>query len=478
MNSLLILVPLFCVIILNLPFKRLMRKIAFTLALGLSLLQIILAVFTRADFFNGSLPGWNAFFNFSLSVDALSRVLLFCIAMVLFTALLVGKRFIKDQARLFNFTSLLLLILAGMNGVVLVKDIFSLYLFIEIVAVASFILIASEKKIDALEGAFKYIILSAFATALMLSAIAIFVLLAGNTGFAEISLALKNSPHTTLMMFAIGLFICGLFIKAGLMPFHGWLPDAYSAASAPVSVLLAGIVTKVVGVYTLIRLVSSVFGFDHVSKTILLSVGAFSIVAGALAAIGQNDIKRMLAYSSISQVGYIIIGLGCGTSLGIAGAVFHLFNHAIFKSLLFVNAASVESETGIRDMTQMAGLAQKMPVTGITSVLASLSAAGIPPLSGFWSKLIIIIALWTSGNHAFAVIAILAGIITLGYFLLMQRMAFFGKVSTQFAHVKEAGFSLVLPSLILGAIIVGAGLCFPFILDKFILPAGNIILGG
>jgi multicomponent Na+:H+ antiporter subunit D len=171
----------------------------------------------------------------------------------------------------------------------------------------------------------------------------------------------------------------------------------------------------------------------------------------------------MLAYSSISQVGYIIVGLGCATPLGIFGAVFHLFNHAVFKSALFINSAALEAQTGMRDMDRMGGLGAKMPVTGLTSVISCLSAAGIPPLAGFWSKLIIIIALWVSGYYTYAVIAMIAGTITLAYFLSMQRRVFFGTLAAEFSTIQEAPFGLLLPVLILTVITVALGLLFPFL---------------
>ena len=452
-----------------------MRKLSFWLALGLFIFQICLAALPSLFFGWGNL-GFATFFQLNLSFDSLSRVLLLCIGMVMSTSLFTAKYTIKDDSHLFNFINLMLLALAGMNGMVMVKDIFSLYVFLEIAAVASFILIASDKDIDALEGAFKYILLSAVASVLMITSIALLVLVSGSTDFSTISGVLKLS-HSLIIKIAIGVFICAAFIKAGVMPFHGWLPDAYSSAPMPVSVLLAGVVTKTVGVYTLIRIVVSVFGFDGSIKAILLLAGAASIILAALAALGQSDFKRMLAYSSISQVGYMILGLGCGTTLGVAGAIFHLFNHSVFKSLLFVNAAAVETQTGLRDMDKMSGLSKKMPVTGTTSVLASLSTAGIPPLAGFWSKLIIIIALWIAGYKAYAIIAVLGSVLTLAYFLSMQRRVFFGKLGEEFSAIKEAGFNLALPAVILAVIIVGVGVFFPFLINTFILPTAGI-LGG
>jgi proton-translocating NADH-quinone oxidoreductase chain N len=469
MFSLLILMPLLSVIILNLPFRRTMVRAAFWVCLALFAAQIAWII----------LPVSAAFepvFKLNLIIDDLSRVVLFCIGIVSIASLFVGEHVFKDEDQKFNFLNLLILAFAGMNGVVMVKDVFSLYVFLEITAVASFVLISLYRDINALEAAFKYLILSAIATVMMLSSIALLLLVSGDTSFSAINAAIMTSPHGTIITLAMGLFICGLFIKGGLMPFHGWLPDAYSAAPSPVSVLLAGIVTKTVGIYALIRIVTLVFVFDSHLKLLLMFVGALSIVIGALAALGQSDMKRMLAYSSISQVGYIVIGLGCGTPLSVFGAIFHLLNHAIFKSLLFVNSAAVESQTGTRDMDKLSGLAERMPVTGVTSLLAMLSASGIPPLSGFWSKLIIVMALWISGYYAFAVTAVAASVITLAYFLSMQRRVFFGKIGSEFANIKEAGFKLMFPSLMLAILIVLIGLLFPFLARFYVNPAA--LLGG
>jgi multicomponent Na+:H+ antiporter subunit D len=286
--------------------------------------------------------------------------------------------------------------------------------------------------------------------------------------------ALKSGSNY-LTILAVAIFIGGLSIKGGLVPFHGWLPDAYSSAPAGASVLLAGIVTKTTGIYTIIRLVTTVFGFTPQIKAVLLFVGALSIVVGALAALGQKDFKRMLAYSSISQMGYIILSLGTGTPLGLAGAVFHMFNHAIFKTQLFVNAAAVEEQTGTRDMDVMGGLSARMPVTGTTSVVAFLSTAGIPPLSGFWSKLIIIVAVWVSGYHFYAMVAVLASVITCAYFLSMQRRVFFGPLVEEFKNIKEAKMGILVPEVVLALLTIGIGLLFPYVLNSFILPIKSIV---
>lgn len=473
MPSLLILVPLVGIVVLNLPLGF-MRRLAFPFALALALAQASLAMFARPALYNRVHLNSPSLLNLNLTVDPLSIVLLLSISIVMFAALFVGWFTIQDGKQKFEFVNLLIIAVIGLNGIVMVSDLFSLYVFLEVAGVASFVLVSLDRDKGGLEGGFKYLILSAVATVMMLTAIALLLMTTGNTSFTAVSGVLKASPNY-LTKIAVAIFVGGLGIKGGLVPFHGWLPDAYSSAPAGVSVLLAGTVTKTTGIYTIIRLVTTVFGFTPQVKAALLFIGALSIVLGALAALGQKDFKRMLAFSSISQMGYIILSLGTGTPLGIAGAVFHLFNHAIFKSQLFVNAAAVEEQTGLRDMNTMGGLSARMPVTGATSVIAFLSTAGIPPLSGFWSKLIIIIAVWMSGYFMYAIIAILASLITCAYFLSMQRRIFFGALEVKFKGIEEANLGILIPEVVLALITIGIGVLFPYVLNSFILPVRGIV---
>ncbi|MDD2679783.1 MAG: proton-conducting transporter membrane subunit [Candidatus Omnitrophica bacterium] len=478
MYALLILVPLASSIILNLLPKGVNKRIAFGLSLALSFLQALFIFFPACPVWKTGARTLESVFRFNFFIDNLTSVMLLCISIVVFVTLLASRKFIESGEKRGSFINVILVALIGMNGAVLTRDIFSLYVFLEITAVSSFILIALDKDILAFEGAFKYIVFSAVASVLMLAAISLLLLLTGSTDFNVIHALFKMQPaHNALVILAVGLFLCGLFIKAGLMPFHGWLPDAYSSAPAHISVLLAGVVTKVAGIYALIRIIVSVLGFTAAVQSVLLLTAALSVILGAIASLTQSDFRRMLAYSSISQVGYIVLGLGSGTALGIAGAIFHIFNHATFKSLLFVNCASVEKQTGIRDMRSLSGLAQRMPVTGVTSVIGSLSCAGIPPLAGFWSKLMIIIALWMEGYRVYAFIAILGSLLTLAYFLYLQRSIFFGKLNPEFKDIKEAGFALTFPAILLTAIIILVGLAAPLLLEKQIFTL-NSIWGG
>jgi multicomponent Na+:H+ antiporter subunit D len=255
-----------------------------------------------------------------------------------------------------------------------------------------------------------------------------------------------------------------------MVPFHGWLADAYSEAPPAVSVFLAGIVTKASGIFALMRLAPAALSAAGPGRTILLVVGAVTAVGGAFLSLTQTDMKRMLAYSSISQMGYIVMALGGQPALAIAAAALHFFNHTVSKAQLFTNAAALEAQLGTRDMDRMGGIAARMPVTGGTAAVASLSVAGLPPLAGFWSKLLIVIALWKAGQVVFAVIAVLTSLVTLAYFLSLQRKVFFGTILPEWSEVREAGPGYLVPALALAAITVAIGLGFPFLLP--------ILLGG
>jgi len=260
------------------------------------------------------------------------------------------------------------------------------------------------------------------------------------------------------------MLMSGFSIKAGVAPFHGWLPDAYQSAPAPVSIILGGIVTKMAGVYAIIRLVGEWLPGSSVVNVAFMFLGLLSIVLGAMSAIGSTDFKRVLAFSSISQIGYIVLGISSGSPLGFVGAVFHFFNHSVFKSTLFVNSAAVEMQTKTTLIDKLGGLHKQMPVTGTSNILAFLSTAGIPPLAGFWSKLLIIIAVWQAHGGVVAGVALFASIFTAVYFLMVQRKVFFGPCREEWKDVQEAKFSIRLASVLLSCITVGVGCVFPWIL--------------
>jgi len=212
---------------------------------------------------------------------------------------------------------------------------------------------------------------------------------------------------------------------------------------------------------------------------ILKILGILSMVVGVLLALYQWDYKRLLAYHSISQIGYIILSIGLGTPLGLLGGLFHLINHSIFKSLLFLTSGAVEYATGTRDLRKMGGLKEKMPVTAISSFIASMSIAGIPPFNGFWSKLIIILACIQSGNFFSGLIAVIVSLLTLASFLKIQKYAFFGELNPKYNEVKEVPFSMCISMIILAILCVFTGLLLlPGVKSVFLGPGVEVLKNG
>ncbi|NLL18452.1 MAG: NADH-quinone oxidoreductase subunit L [Clostridia bacterium] len=398
-------------------------------------------------------------------VNTFSLVILFCIGLVSLASILVANRTV-DKKRA-GYVNLLMMLMLGMNGMVMVTDLFSLYVFLEIVGIASFVLIAMFKSDTGLEGAFKYLVMSILASIMILTGLSFIFMQTGSLQYAHVVgmnlLEGQSSPQLMLIYAAMTLMIAGFGIKTGAVPFHSWLPDAHQSANTAVSVLLSGIVIKVAGIYGFIVLTGLFSKLPAVNMALAI-MGTVSIIIGALFALRQNHFKRIVAYSSVSQMGYILLGLSAGSILGLLGAVVHVFNHATFKSTLFTNAAAVHEQTGTYDIDEMGGLEKKMPVTGFSSLAAFMSTAGIPPFAGFWSKLLIIMALWDSGFQLFAAIALFASIFTAVYFLRLQKKVFFGKLLSKFAGLTEIGGSIKFAQIMLTVVTIATGLFFPFAL--------------
>jgi len=466
--------PLAALVLFNLFGKRVMTKFYMPVGMGICLVQMLSAIVSLVllSQYNKDAITFSQFWNYQLyegasyfSPDTFSFLSLLCIGLVGLVTFLVAYPVLPD--RRFQFCNVTLVLLLGMNGIALVYDLFSLYVFMEVTALSAFVLIALYRDAKGLEGSFKYLMMSAIASAFILTGLALIFLNTGSLQYDVVQAYLanwQNGPNPVLTQIGFIMLMSGFSIKAGVAPFHGWLPDAYQSAPAPVSIILGGIVTKMAGVYAIIRLVGEWLPGSSVVNVAFMFLGLLSIVLGAMSAIGSTDFKRVLAFSSISQIGYIVLGISSGSPLGFVGAVFHFFNHSVFKSTLFVNSAAVEMQTKTTLIDKLGGLHKQMPVTGTSNILAFLSTAGIPPLAGFWSKLLIIIAVWQAHGGVVAGVALFASIFTAVYFLMVQRKVFFGPCREEWKDVQEAKFSIRLASVLLSCITVGVGCVFPWIL--------------
>ncbi len=434
---------------------------------------------------------WPIPLGINLVLDGLSSLMLLAIGVVSSAAMLFSARYMEQYTAKAKYFCLFLLMVAGMNGVVLSGDIFNLFVFLEIASLASYALVGFGCEHEELEASFKYMVLGSIGSLFVLFAVA---LVYGNTGslnMAAISDTIKNSGVNAGLAFALCLFIAGFGLKAALVPFHAWLPDAHPSAPAPISAMLSGILIKALGIYALTRMVFNVFGVSIQIGWVLVVLGMLSMIAGAFLAIGQWDFKRLLAYSSISQIGYVVLGIGLGctllargeiayASLAILGAVFHLVNHAVYKSLLFLTSGSVQMSTGTRQMREMGGLAEKMPVTRATCTVASASIAGVPPFSGFWSKLILVIAAVQAEFYWVAAIIVFVSLCTLIMYLKVQRYVFLGELPENLQQVEENKGSMLVAMVFLACLCVLMGLLVivPSLKASILEPAVNALTDG
>ncbi|MBN2406974.1 MAG: NADH/ubiquinone/plastoquinone (complex I) [Elusimicrobia bacterium] len=443
---------------------------------GLVLLVISIKVIGSAGVY--SMGKWKLPEGIVLVLDPFSGPILLITNLISFICILFSFDYMSGYNGREKYYSLFFLMVAGMNGLVLTGDIFNLYVFLEIASVASYALVGFGTMREEIEATFKYMVLSSVATAFMLLGVAFIYGFTFNLNMVSVAKALGSMEAPVGVYVALGLFIIGFSIKSALIPFHAWLPDAHPSAPAPISAMLSSVVIKTVGMYSLIRICYVVFGMNTGQVPEVLRVlGILSMMLGVLLALGQWDFKRLLAYHSVSQMGYIALGFGLGTPLGVIGGIYHLLNHSVFKSLLFLNSGAVYYRTGTRDLKEMGGLGKKMPVTGATSMIASMSIAGIPPFNGFWSKLIIIMACIKSSHPWLAFWAVLGSILTLASFLKVQRYGFLGKVKDSLRNVKEAPFMMQVSMITLALLCLAmGGLMLPGLYDLIFVPAAGIIL--
>ncbi len=450
----------------------------------ITLVLLLLSLWAvRINYLSGTLVysvgGWKPPIGIGLVLDGLTAFMLVTVNLVTFLIAIYSVNYMEKYTAKVYFYTLFLLMLAGMNGLIITGDLFNLFVFLEIASVASYALVAFGTEKHELEAAFKYSVMGTIGALFVLLGIALLYSYTSTLNMADMANVLAQKEGNSITLLVTVLFIMGFGLKAAIVPFHAWLPDAHPSAPAPISAMLSGVLIKSLGVYAMARVFFNIFGLTPTLSGILMFLGALSMVIGVFLAIGQWDFKRLLAYHSISQIGYVILGLGLGTPLGIIGGLFHLFNHSVFKSLLFLNSGAIEYATGTRNLKKMGGLSEKMPVTGVTTFIASMSIAGIPPFSGFWSKLIIIIALVQAGRFGYAFWAVLASLMTLASFTKVMKYAFMGPVNESSKETKEVPLFMKLSMVALAIICVAGGLLLlPGLKRAFLQPAAAVLSAG
>lgn len=355
---------------------------------------------------------WPAPFGISLVADHLSALMLMITGILSMAAAVYARGELSDLLRRNGFHPLFHMLVGGISGAFLTGDLFNLYVWFEVMLMASFGLLVWGQTRAQMDGAVKYVVINLFATLMFLMGLALLYGLTGTLNMAHLHQQVLNCEYRGLLTAVAFIFMVAFGIKAGIFPFFFWLPASYHTPPVAISALFAGMLTKV-GVYALIRTFSLVFHHDmNTTHGILLVAAAMTMVTGVLGAAAQNQFRRILSFHIISQVGYMVLGLALWTPLALTGAIFYLIHHMIVKANLFLVSGLSRDLVGTMNLEEMGGIYRVKPFVAILFFIPAFSLAGFPPLSGFWAKLLLIQSCLEVQYYIVAAVAIAVGLMT------------------------------------------------------------------
>jgi multicomponent Na+:H+ antiporter subunit D len=419
--------------------------------------------------------GWPPPWGIELVLDPLSAFSAAAVATVAACALLAAG---PDAARRYGaavpaFYSLALVALTGFLGIIASGDMFNVFVFLEIAAIATYALVATGGG-PALAAAFRYIVLGTVGASFYLLGVGCLYALTGTLNMADLAARLPAVSGSPLYVGGVAFVAVGLAIKMGLFPLHGWLPDAYTHAPPAAAAFIAGVGTKAAA-YALARTILYVLRPQELPVTTTLAwAGGIAIVAGGVMAARQSDARRLLAYSSVSQLGYIAVGLGLANHAGLAGAYLHILNHAVMKALLFVAVGAALLRGGHPRLAAL-GLDRTMPLTAACAVIGALSIIGVPPAGGFFSKWYLLLGALEAGQPL-VVVALLAGsLLAVVYMYRLTEAVWIGREAEPGAG-REAPPSVLASLIALAVLTIAAGLGSTVLVDLVLLPAAEGVL--
>ena len=436
-----------------------------------------------AYWMGGRVPAGGYAIGIALEVDALSLFFGLLVATAVLVSCIYSIQYMSHDHNVREYYTLFLMLSGGVMGLVLSGDIFNMFIMVEILTFAAVALTAFRNTAKgALEAAFKYLVVGSMGSTCILVGTIMLYAQVHTLNFAQLSALIPgNLNNATKLAFAL-LFI-GFGTKAFIVPFHPLAADAHGAAPASISVLISGVLTKS-GIYGIIRLCYFLFqsmGLGTV-QFMLVFFGCMSMFICVTMALAQHDFKRLLAFHSISQIGYVLTAVGLCTALGISAGLYHAMNHTLFKGLLFLAAGAVLHQTGTTDLDRLGGLSRKMPWTTVLFLIGAFSISGIPPFNGFASKWMIYQATYEkaveSGNIGFllvTIIALITSVLTLASFVKVSQSVFFGQLPKEYENVKEVSFGMRFAMCIFALLCVLTGL-FPDVVTKYLTePAANAV---
>ncbi|MFC1967869.1 monovalent cation/H+ antiporter subunit D family protein [Chloroflexota bacterium] len=421
--------------------------------------------------------GWLPPLGIEYVLDNLSAFMALLICLIGLLAVIYSRRsFLQEMPdKLLTLYPLLLLLLAGMVGIVITGDLFNLYVFLEIASLSAYALMAIGNK-KAPVAAFRYLIMGTLGACFYLLGVGFLYFSTGSLNMADIAQILPGLYGSRAIIAAVSFIVIGLALKMALFPLHFWLPDAYTYAPSAVTALVAPTMTKV-SAYVLVRMFLSVFSPHYLADTLPIAMiigwlAAAGIIVGSIMAIAQNDLRRMLAYSSVAQIGYIALGIGLANPLGLIGGLLHIMNHAFMKGCLFMVAGAVRYQTGVWDISRFAGLGRRMPVTMAAFTIAALSMIGIPPACGFFSKWYLVLGCIDAHNWIFLVVIIISSLLNVVYFFRILEKVYIAPPSGEAAleQASDPPLEMRVPIMVLAAGIIILGLINVLIVTNVLWP--------
>ena len=423
-----------------------------TFAVSIALLGEVLA--------NGvvsyALGGWPAPWGIEYRVDALNAFVLLFVSGLAALVLTYAPRSLADEiptSRHYLFCTLYLLCLAGLLGIAITGDLFNVFVFLEISALSSYALIAQGGRRQALPAAFQYLVMGTIGATFILIGIGLMYQMTGTLNMADMAARLPEVEGNRTVLVAFGFLTVGIGLKMALFPLHVWLPNAYAYAPSVVSAFIAATATKV-SVYILLRFTFSVFGFEFGFQylelgRLLMPLALAGIFVASTVAIFQQNVKRMLAYSSVAQIGYMVLGISFATATGLTGGIVHLFNHALIKGGLFMAMGCVMLRLHSVDLEDMAGIGRVMPWTMAAWALGGLGLIGVPATAGFISKWYLIQAALEQYSLPIAALVLFSSLLALVYVWRVIETAFFREPSARAREAREAPLSMLVPTWVL-----------------------------
>ena len=368
-------------------------------------------------FYLQALPPLGACFE----IDMLGVFMAFSVVLLTLFATLYSVNYMEHDTRLTEFYALLAAMSVGMMGVAFAGDFFTLFVFWELMCISSYILVAFRKENwGPIEAGFKYLVMSAMGATIIFLAMAFLYGMAGTVNFAQLSDALHGQPMSLWLYVVFGLLVVGFGIKSAIVPMHTWLPDAHPEAPSPISAMLSGMLIET-GLYGLCRILFLVYEPPAFGTTIA-ALSVLTMCFANLLALLQPDIKRLLAYSSIAQMGYMLVGLSAGSSYGVLGLTAHVFNHSLMKGLAFLSSGSLIHMTGTREIEKLKGVGRMMPVTTFTMFVALLGLGGVPTTNGFISKFILFSSALGAGMWWLTLIGVINSAFSMAYYLRILKI--------------------------------------------------------